>query len=144
MSQPVIKLGTATVAPPNGWRVLENEDDRLVFRPSDGRQQATVSLMRFKAAPSFEDFKRLCTIRIQAEKEEAPEAFIEPDVPQPFERAGHYGLFFTGGEKKLGRMFSCYLSCLKAELIVIYLEAIGVAPSDHLASFEAFVTGLKH
>jgi hypothetical protein len=41
-------------------------------------------------------------------------------------------------------MFSCYLSASKKELITVYLEAVGVAPADHLASFRAFVTGLKH
>lgn len=68
---------------------------------------------------------------------------IEPDAPQPFAMEGRYGLIFSGGEKKLGRMFSCYLSCAETELITVYVEAVGVAPRDHLASFVAFVTGLK-
>ena len=51
--------------------------------------------------------------------------------------------FYSGGEKSTGRMFSCYLSQAKKELVTIYVEGIGVASKDHLDSFEAFVTGLK-
>lgn len=138
-----VTLGGATITPPSGWRELQRGAKRLVFRSSDHRQQATVSLMRFGAVPSWDDFKRLCALRLQAEKRGEPETFIEPDAPQPFEREGRYGLFYSGGEKKTGRMFSCYLSCAKTELVTIYLEATGVAPKDHLASFEAFVTGLR-
>lgn len=136
-------IGSATISPPSGWREVKKEEERTVFRSSDDRQQATISLIRFRAVPSFEDFRRLCMLRVQAEKKGAPGAFIEPDVPAPFERQGGYGLFYSGGEKKTGRMFSCYLSSVQKELITVYVEAVGIAPKDHLASFEAFVTGLK-
>jgi hypothetical protein len=52
-------------------------------------------------------------------------------------------MFFSGGEKRTGRVFSGYLTLKQRELITVYVEGIGVAPKDHLASFEALASGLK-
>ena len=142
-AEPSFSIGSATVSPPSGWREVKKEEERIVFRSADDRQQATVSLMRFGVAPSLEDFRRLCALRLQAEKKGSPEAFIEPEAPEPFTQEGRYGLLYSGGDKKSARMFSCYLSCGKTELITIYLEAIGASSKEHLASFQSFVTGLK-
>lgn len=136
-------LDNASIVVPAGWREVKKEEDRLTFRSSDDRQQATISLMQFGVSPSFEDFKRLCQLRVEAEKKAAPNAFIDPDAPVPFEKSGGFGMFYSGGEKQTGRIFSCYLSLANKGLFTIYLEGVGVVPKDHLKSFEAFVSGLK-
>ena len=142
-AQEQFTIGSASIEVPSGWRAVKKEEERLTLRSRDDRQQATISLMRFGVAPSFEDFKRFCTLRVEAEKKDLPDVFIEPDAPRPFEETGSYGMFFSGGEKKAGRIFSGYLTLMKKELITVYVEGVGVAPKDHLASFETFVTGLK-
>jgi len=136
-------IGEASITAPDGWHEVKKEEMRMMLRSADDRQQATISVMQFGAAPSFDDFKRLCVLRYKAEKSGASDTFMEPEVPAPIEGEGRYGLFFSGGEKKSGRMFSGYLSLMNKELITIYLEAVGVAPKEHLASFKVFATGLK-
>jgi hypothetical protein len=106
-------------------------------------QQATISLMRFGAVPSYEDFKRLCELRVDAEKKSASDIFVDPAAPTTSPEESGYGAFYSGGEKSAGRMFSCYLSIAKKELVTIYVEGIGVPSTDHLASFRSFYTGLK-
>ena len=138
-----LTIGEASIAAPDSWRVIKREEERITLRSDDDRQQATISWMQFGVRPSFDDFNRLCTLRLLAEKKDAPDVFITPDVPTPFDNNGRYGLFFGGGDKKSGRLFSGYLSLANKELITIYLEATGVAPEEHLASFKAFVASLK-
>ena len=45
--------------------------------------------------------------------------------------------------EKRDRVFSGHLSLVKRELITVYVEGIGTAPKDHLATFKAFVSGLN-
>jgi hypothetical protein len=91
-----VTIGSATLAAPDGWREVKKDDERVVFRTPDERQQATVSLMRFDAVPSFEDFKLLCAHRLEAEKKGSPGAFLEPESPEPFARVGRFGMFYSG------------------------------------------------
>ncbi len=135
------RIGGADVAAPAGWRKVKNEDERITLRSADDSQQATISVMRFGADASFEDFKRLCAVRIEAEKKELGSGFIEPTAP--YEKDGRFGMMFYGGEKKTGRIFAGHLSLEKKALITIYLEGSGVDPKEHMEVFETFVTGLK-
>jgi hypothetical protein len=134
-------IGSAVITAPVGWSDAKKEKDRVVLRSPDGRQQATISIMRFDADVSFDDFKRLCAHRIEAEKGALADGFVQPGAP--FEDAGTFGMFFSGGEKRTARVFSGYLTLKQRELITVYVEGIGVAPKDHLASFEALASGLK-
>ncbi len=131
----------ADVTAPTGWREVEKEDGRIGLRSPDDRQQATISVMRFGADASFMDFKRLCALRIEAEKKELGSGFIEPT--EPYEKNGRFGMMFYGGEKKTGRIFAGHLSLEKKVLITIYLEGNGVDPKQHMELFETFLTGLK-
>lgn len=133
-------IGSADIAAPAGWSEVKKEDERLTLQSADGREYATVSIMRFGADASFEDFKRLCQLRLEAEKKGAPDCFLQP--AEPFDLKGKFGMFYSGGEKKAGRVFSGYLSLVKRELVVIYLEGIGVEPKKHLETFHAFAEGL--
>ena len=137
---PHFTIGTADVAAPAGWTVQKRADDRLTLRAPDGRQQATVSVMRFGADPSFEDFKRLSQLRLDAEKKDSPDCFIQSDPP--FDLKGKFGMFYSGGDKKTGRVFSGYLSLERRELVVIYLEGLGVDPKEPLEAFQTFAKGI--
>jgi len=140
-AQPHFMIGSADVAAPAGWSEAKREDDRLTLQSSDGRQYATISIMRFGADASFEDFKRLCQLRLEAEKKDSPDCFIQSEAPYDFK--GKLGMLYSGGVKKTGRVFSGYLSLTKRELITIYIEGLGIAPKDHLQTFQSFVEGLK-
>ncbi len=133
-------IGTVDVSAPTGWSEVKREDDRLTLRSSDERQYATISIMRFGADASFEDFKRLCQLRLEAEKKGSPDCFVQSEPP--FDIKGKFGMFYSGGVKRTGRVFSGYLSLMKRELVTIYIEGLGVAPQDHLETFQAFVKGL--
>jgi hypothetical protein len=133
-------IGAADVLAPTGWTEVRRVEDRLTLRSPDGQQQATVSIMRFGADASFDDFKLLCQHRLDAEKKGAPDCFLQSE--EPFALKGKFGTFYSGGEKKAGRVFSGYLSLVKRELVVIYLEGIGVEPKKHLETFQAFAEGL--
>jgi hypothetical protein len=133
-------IGSATIEVPKGWSEAKREPERIVLRSADGHQQATVSLMRLNADASFQDFKRLCDHRIEAEKKVVSDGFVQPDAP--FKQAGTFGMYFSGGDKKANRAFSGYLTLKKRELITIYVEGMGIAPKDHLESFKKFASGL--
>lgn len=136
-----VSLGRATLVVPAGWKEEKKEDERITLRSSDGREQATISIMRFGADASFDDFKRLCELRLEAEKKPSEDIFVQSDGP--FDQIGTYGMFYSGGEKKMNRMFSGYLSLKDKELITIYIEGIGIAPKEHLETFKTFVGGMK-
>lgn len=133
-------ISTADVVAPAGWSEAKKESDRLTLQSSDGRQYATISIMRFGADASFDDFKRLCQLRLEAEKKDSPDCFIQSEPP--FDIKGKFGLFYSGGVKKTGRVFSGYLTLTKRELVTIYIEGLGIDPKDHLQTFQSFVKGL--
>jgi len=136
-------LGSSTFSIPAGWTEKSKTDERLTFVAPDGGQQATVSLMSFGITPSFEDFKRICSVRYKAEKEGLDDLLLQPDSPAPLEKEGRYEMYFSGKEKKTDRIFSGLLSLKGKELIAIYVEGIGVTSTKHLESFKIFESSLK-
>ena len=144
IAQQRFTIGSSALVAPAGWRKINKTDDRLVLRSPDGRQQATISVLQLNRDVAFDDFKTLCELRIDAEKKEVGEDwFMEPKDPSPFRDRGTFGMFYSGGEKESGRIFSAYLSSAGREFLTIYVEGVGVAPKDHLETFKAFVGGLK-
>ena len=139
-AQQYFMIGTADIVAPAGWSETKKDADRLTLQSSDGRQYATISIMRFGADASFKDFKRLCQLRLEAEKKDSPDCFIQSEPP--FDIKGKFGFFYSGGVKKTGRVFSGHLTLTKRELITIYIEGLGIAPKEHLQTFQSFVEGL--
>jgi hypothetical protein len=134
-------IGSAQVRTPSGWTEVKKDEEGIVLRAPEGKQQATISVVRFGADASFEDFKRLCQLRLEAEKKDSPDCFVQSEPP--FDLKGKFGMFYSGGEKQSGRVFSGYLSLTKRELVTIYLEGLAIDPKEHLQTFQAFVEGLK-
>src|SRR5262249_30408636 len=108
MAQQHYSLGSSELSLPSGWRQVKRDEDKLVFRSADQRQQATVTVMHFGADPTFESFTKLCQHRIDVEKRDLSDGFIEPDTPKPFKDGDTFGLLYYGGDKKSGRVFSGY------------------------------------
>ena len=133
-------VGSAEVQAPSGWTEVKKDDERIVLRAPNGKQQATVSVMRFGADTSFEDFQRLCQLRLEAEKKDSPDCFVQAEPP--YDIKGKFGMFYSGGVKRTGRVFSGYLSLMKRELVTIYLEGLGTDPKEHLQTFQSFVERL--
>lgn len=136
-----LTVGGAVVALPPGWTQLETEPERATARSPDQRQQLTVSILRLNADASFDQFKLLCAHRVAAENKAIEDGFVHAD--SPFESAGGFGMFFSGTDKKTGRIFSGYLSLESRELVTLYIEGLGVAPRDLSLAFQALVKGLK-
>ncbi|MEO6875278.1 MAG: hypothetical protein ABI222_10710 [Opitutaceae bacterium] len=139
----ILTLAGVTISAPTGWHEVERTEDRLDLQSADNREQATISVMRFRKALSFESFKRLSAVRYEAEKKVGPDIFIEPDNPKPSQKKDYFCMLYTGGEKKGGRIFSCSMRLVGNELVTVYVEGSGVAPEKHLKSFEFFVKELK-
>jgi hypothetical protein len=140
-AQPHFSFWSCDIAAPTGWTELKKKEDAFVLRSPDGHQQATITGIRLGADASVDDFKKLCAKRVEGEKKEFTDGFVNPS--EPFKDGGVLGMFFSGGDKKTGRVFSGYLSLVKRELVTVYVEGVGTAPKDHLATFKAFVSGLK-
>jgi hypothetical protein len=138
-----IVLGNARLAVPGGWTVVRQQPDRVTLKSKDGRQQTSFSSLTFAAAPSFEEFKRICAHRVQGERLELKDGFIEPDVPQPFRDGDSLGMFFSGSDRASGRVFSGYLTLKDRQLVTVYVEGLGVDPKEHLRIFKEFVQGLS-
>jgi hypothetical protein len=141
MAQSETSLRSSTLTVPAGWNEIKKTEDVAVFRSTNTNQQTTFSILRFQADVSFEEFKKLCTRRIEAEKKEFTDGFVDPS--EPFNTNETFGMFFSGGDKKAGRIFSRYLSLSKHELTTAYLESVGVPPNTHLETFKGIVQGLK-
>lgn len=139
-AEPHFAIGKADIIAPTGWTEVKREGDRLTLQSLDGRQYATISIMRFGADASFADFKLICQLRLEAEKKDSPDCFIQSEPP--YDIKGKFGMLYSGGDKKAGRVFSGYLSLTKRELVTIYIEGLDVSPNDHLETFQAFVKGL--
>ena len=134
-------FGGCDIIAPTGWHEIKRTNDVLTLRSADGKEQATVSTMNFSSETTFEDFKKLCEKRIAADKQELSDGFVNPS--EPFKSENLFGMFFSGGDKKSGRVFSGYLSFTKNQLVTVYVEGVGVSPENHLATFKKFVSGLK-
>lgn len=136
-------LGKASFTTPSGWREVKRGAESLVFDSADGQQRLTISLMRFGSDPTFADFKLICEHRFAAERQELPDGFISPDHPEAFENRGTFGMFFFGGDKKSGRIFSGHLSLKGKELVSLYVEGFNIEPAEHLEAFKVIVSSLK-
>jgi hypothetical protein len=128
---------------PSGWHLVGTEKDALVFQTKDDRQQATISVLHLTGGATFEEFKQFCDVRIKNERKFIADGFNEPDNPTPFKDADSFGMFYSGGDRKSGRVFSAYFSLKHKEILTVYVEGFGVSPSEHLQSFKAFVAGAK-
>jgi len=60
MAQERYNLVSSEFRPPRGWQQAKREEDKLVFRSADQRQQATVTVVHFGTDPTFESFTKLC------------------------------------------------------------------------------------
>jgi hypothetical protein len=134
-------VGTAILVAPGGWTERKRMSEGIILRSADGRQQATISTLSLGADATFDDFKELCRCRIDAEKREVGDGFIETAAPT--EEAGEFRMFFYGGNKMTARVFSGHLTLKMKELVIVYVEGVGVAPKDLLESFSVIVSGLK-
>jgi hypothetical protein len=138
-----LTLGSATFSIPQGWKQIDGTDDRLTFAAPDGRQQATVSVMRFEATPSFQDFELICTHRYEAEKTGLSDLNLTPTNPAPRDEGAKFTMTFSGKENPSGRIFSGLLSLKGKELVTIYLEGMGVDSKTNIDSFKEFLASLK-
>jgi hypothetical protein len=136
-------IGNVEIVPPAGWELARSNEDRLVFETADHHQEATISHVQVAADANLDQFTKLCSLRLKAERKDLSDGFIEPENPVPFEKGGIFGLFYSGGERKTGRIFSAYLSMAHGDFVTIYVEGSGISAKEHLQGFKSFVTGLK-
>src|SRR5690348_17134752 len=69
-SQEEHPIGSARIAVPVGWDLIDKSAERIVFRSQADHQQATISAMRFACHPTFAEFEQLCEHRLGAEEKE--------------------------------------------------------------------------
>lgn len=134
-------LGKAVIPIPVGWIKSNDGVERINIASPDGFHQATFSITTFDVAPTFAEFKRICSHRLEAEKAHASDISIIDDAP--FEDAGTFGMFYSGKEASSNRLFSGYVTQKGREVHTLYLESVGTDSNKHLAAFETFVNGFK-
>ena len=121
---------------PEGWRETNRAPDRITLRCADGREQVTISRLDFETRPSFEEFQKLCRIRIDTERRELKDGFI--DAKAPIDGGHRFTLMYFGGDRASGRVFSAYLAIATTRLVTIYVEGVGISPERHIESFKTF------
>jgi hypothetical protein len=141
MNRETLVLGKATIAVPPGWYQAKTISDGIVLSSPDDQERATISVMHFATAPTFDDFKQLSRLRVEAEQNELADGFVQPTGPTSTSKG--YLLVFSGGDRQTGRVFSGYSSLVDCELITVYVEGIGVAANKHLESFRRIVQGIE-
>src|SRR6267378_3508223 len=136
------RLGDSTIIAPTDWYEVKRTEDKLVLRSGDGHQQSTITTLDVgRSVSSLDDFKLICQVRLDAEREVLEDGFLAPDPPEPFQVGKAFGMHYYGGEK--GRFFCGYLSLLASNLITIYVEGRDVSPEVVGESFRTFVEGLR-
>jgi len=136
-----VVIGPAEFATPAGWKEVRRQaNEYVILRSKDGRQQVTVSVAFFSQGSSFDDFRKLCDLRIEAEGKELGKDFIKPS--EPFQNNASSGMFFYGAQDT-GRGFSGYLSLVSGNLITIYLEGTGVAVKRHTGAWSILAGSLR-
>lgn len=99
--------------------------------------------MDFNKNLNPEIFRLICKDRLAVERQELRDGTIWPDSPEPLNRGNSLYLFYSGGEKSTGRIFSTYMTFKEKEVLTIYLEGLGVTPDEHGAEFKAMVATVK-
>ena len=135
-------IGTAYIDVPHGWRQVPGPDGDLIVRSPDDRQQVTLNVAQLENPATFDDFKRICAVRLKAEKQQLVDGGIEPN-PVPFQQNDLFGFVYTGVDRKTRRMFSTYLSLETRELVTLYLESFAVQPNRHIETFKTLIANLK-
>jgi hypothetical protein len=136
-------LGNASFSVPPGWKQVDDTDTRLTFAGPDGRQQATISIMRFTTPPTFADFEILCAHRYAAEKNGVRDLVLIPTDPAPHNDNGQFTMTFSGEENPRSRVFSGFLWIKGDELVTVYVEGIGIAADRNADSFKAIAKTLR-
>ena len=136
-------LGSASFTVPPGWTQADSTDDRQTFASPDGRQQATISILRLDKAPSFQDFQLLCAHRYDAEKNGVKDLVLIPQDPDPHNSEGQFTMHFSGEENPTSRVFAGFLWVKGQELVTVYVEGIGVPSERNSASFHEIVKSLR-
>ena len=136
-----VVVGRAHLPIPAGWSVADRSPERATLHDDQWTQSITLSSLAFQVSPSFDDFKRICQLRLEAERKDAPHVFIEADEPTVTSDSAFF--FFSGADKSSRRVFSGELTLVKNELITVYLEGMNVDPKEHLAFFAKTVKSLS-
>lgn len=135
-------IGRSEIAAPDGWNEIGRTEDKLVLQSPNLKEQATITVMQFASDLSAEQFKLLCEIRYKGERQFLKDGFLEPDNPQPFTDHDVRGMFFSGGDRSEGRLFSGYLSLVRQELLTVYVEG-HAPPPEHFEYFKNLVKGIR-
>ena len=135
-------VGNVSLTCSDGWREMSETEGILILRSPDNRQQLTLSSSHLPAPAAFDEFKKICAVRLQAERRQLAEGSIEPD-PTPFQQGNCFGFVYTGVDRKTRRFFSTCLSLAGRELVTLYLESFTVPPNQHIDTFKTFIANLK-
>jgi len=138
----LFSTGDVSVSVPDGWRQIANPGGGLILQSPDHRQQVTVSISQMQSHPSLDEFKRICALRLQAEKQQLVDGAIEPN-PVPFQQGNLLGLVYTGLDRKTRRIFSSYLLLEDRELVTLYLESFAIHPNQHTDMFKRLIANVK-
>ncbi|MFD2232148.1 hypothetical protein [Alkalimarinus sediminis] len=134
-------IGKASIKVPNGWTIKSTEGDKVILLSKNGREQSTISTLNITDEASFVDFETLCKIRIEEERKSFEDGFV--NAQEPFDSENTYVMFYSGGDKETGRLFSGCLSLSQNELITTYVESMGGEPKEHLSSFKLMVGAIS-
>jgi hypothetical protein len=133
-------LDNVSIPALEGWTETKRNDELIVAGSAGGRQQVTLSTIHFAEDPSLEAFEILCERRLEGERREFEDGFIEGGEPQAV--GDGFVMVYSGGDKDSGRIFSGFLSLKLRELVTVYVESIGMSSEDHLQTFKTLVSGV--
>jgi hypothetical protein len=135
-------LGDTSFTLPQGWTQADANETRQTYASPDGRQQATISLLHLSKTPSFGDFQLLCQHRYDAEKNGVKDLILIPQDPDPHNADGQFTMHYSGEENPTSRVFAGYLWIKGQELVIIYVEGIGIPSERNADSFHEIVKSL--
>jgi hypothetical protein len=139
----LVSLGDRSFVLPEGWRQVDSTANSMVLRSADDRQQMTVDIIFLREeAASLDNFKKICAVRLKAEKERLLDGSTEAN-PSVFTAHGTFGMVFSGADRKTHRLFSTYLLLQGQQLLTIYVEGFAIPVTRHMETFKGVISTLR-
>jgi hypothetical protein len=125
---------------PDGWQLVSREDERVVFRSAQVNAQATISVLLTGKPASFADFEKICQHRLSVER---TQDVTFSTLRGPTDEKKRFVFEFIGVANPAIRLFSGLMICVATRIQTLYVESIGVDPTQHMMSFHSWRSALR-
>jgi len=126
------------------WQEAEHSPELVAFQSPDSRQRVTASVLQLAKKVTPAEFESICRHRLDAEKRTSSDCVLHPESPRLQQARDGLVFFYSGINKKSGRVFSGYMRPVEDCVFTLYVESIGIAAAEHVKSFAEIAKTVQH